>query len=82
MILTAGTGVTLTGTALPRYNDDSFESSLPCIYPPTLEITAGAGGVTLGNDVILFPSPQGWLDITTTGGGGLTSSKSGSDFAH
>ena len=80
VILNAGDGVTLAGTALPRYNYDSFEASLPCIYPPTLEITAGAGGVTLGNDVILFPSPQGWLEITTTGGG-LTSAKSGSDFA-
>ena len=81
VILSAGAGVTLTGTALPRYSYDSFESSLPCIYPPTLEITAGAGGVTLGNDVILFPSPQGWLDITTTGGGGLISAKPGADFA-
>jgi filamentous hemagglutinin family protein len=81
VILNAGDGVTLAGTALPRYNYDSFESSLPCIYPPTLEITAGAGGVTLGNDVILFPSPQGWLDITTTGGGSLTSTKPGGDFA-
>jgi filamentous hemagglutinin family protein len=79
-ILNAGDGVALLGTALPRYSD-SFESSIPSIYPPTLEITAGAGGVTLGNDVVLFPSPQGWLDITTTGGGGLTSSKSGSDPA-
>lgn len=80
VILDAGDGVQLLGTALPRY-PDSFESSIPCIYPPTLEITAGAGGVTLGNDVILFPSPQGWLDITTTGGGSLTSSKPGSALA-
>jgi len=80
VMLNAGDGVQLLGTALPRYSD-SFDARIPCIYPPTLEITAGAGGVTLGNDVILFPSPQGWLDITTTGGGGLTSSKSGSDPA-
>jgi filamentous hemagglutinin family protein len=79
-ILTAGNAVDLLGTALPRY-PDSFDSSIPCIYPPTLEITAGAGGVTLGNDVILFPSAQGWLDITTTEGGSLTSSKSSSDLA-
>jgi len=80
VILNAGNGVDLLGTALPRYTD-SFDANIPCIYPPTLEITAGAGGVTLGNDVILFPSPQGWLDITTTDGGGLTSTKPGSDFA-
>jgi filamentous hemagglutinin family protein len=79
-ILTAGDGVELLGTALPRY-PDSFDSSIPSIYPPTLEITAGAGGVTLANDVILFPSTQGWLGITTTDGGGLISSKSSSDFA-
>ena len=78
--LTAGNGVELLGTALPRY-PDSFDSSLPCIYPPTLNITAGAGGVTLGNDVILFPSPQGGLDLTTTDGGSLIGSKAGSDFA-
>jgi len=79
-ILNAGGSVDLLGTALPRY-PDSFESSIPCIYPPTLEITAGAGGVSLGNDVILFPSAQGWLDIATSAGGGLTSSKTGSDPA-
>ena len=79
-ILTAGNSVQLLGTALPRYAD-SFESSIPCIYPPTLEITAGAGGVSLGNDVILFPSANGWLSITTTGGGALTSSKPGSALA-
>ena len=80
VILNAGDGVQLLGTALPRY-PDSFDSSLPCIYPPTLEITAGAGGVVLGNNVILFPSPLGWLDITTTDGGGLISSESGPDPA-
>jgi filamentous hemagglutinin family protein len=79
-ILTAGNAVDLLGTALPRY-PDSFDSSIPCIYPPTLEITAGAGGVTLGNDVVLFPSAQGGLNVTTTDGGSLTSSKSGSDLA-
>jgi hypothetical protein len=80
VILTAGDGVTLAGTALPRY-PDSFESSVPCIYPSILIITAGAGGVTLGNDVILFPSAQGWLSVTTTAGGALTGSKSDSTFA-
>ena len=79
-ILNAGDGVELLGTALPRYND-SFDANIPCIYPPILEITAGAGGVTLGNNVILFPSAQGSLNITTTDGGALTSSENGSDLA-
>jgi len=74
-ILNAGNSVQLRGTALPRYTD-IFSQNMPSIYPGTLEITAGAGGVTLGNDVILFPSPLGNLDITTTGGGPLIGTKS------
>ena len=79
-ILTAGNSVKLLGSALPRY-EDSFESSIPCIYPPTLEISSGAGGVALGGDLILFPSAQGWLSIATSGGGSFASLKSGSDLA-
>ncbi len=62
--LNAGNAVNLLGMDLPRYQKSS---SLPCIYPPSLTINAGAGGVTLGNDVILFPSPDGELTVTTTG---------------
>ena len=80
VVLSAGDGVTLSGSALPRY-PDSFDTGIPCLYPPSLEITAGAGGVSLGNTVILFPSDQGGLNITTTGGGGLTSTKPGPDLA-
>jgi filamentous hemagglutinin family protein len=69
-VLNAGDAVQLTGSALPR-NDDNFERDIPPIYPGRLEITAGSGGVTLGNDVTLFPSPQGELRITTTDGGSL-----------
>jgi hypothetical protein len=79
-ILNAGNGVELLGTALPRYSD-SFDAGIPCIYPPILEITAGAGGVTMGNDVILYPSAQGWLGITTSAGGALASSETGADQA-
>jgi len=43
------------------------------IYPPTLDIRAGAGGVNLLASVILFPSPYGDLNITTTAGGNLAS---------
>src|SRR5690606_9181154 len=67
-ILNAGNSVQLRGTALPRYTDAFSQSMLP-IYPGILEITAGAGGVILGNDLILFPSPLGNLRITTTDGG-------------
>ncbi len=75
-VLNAGNSVQLRGTSLPRYND-IFEEGIAPIYPGTLQITAGAGGVILGNDVTLFPSPVGNLTITTTGGGSLIGTKPG-----
>jgi hypothetical protein len=36
-------------------------------------IHAGAGGVVLGSDLVLAPSPLGRLEITTTDGGSLSS---------
>ncbi|MGC3960030.1 MAG: filamentous hemagglutinin N-terminal domain-containing protein [Verrucomicrobiota bacterium] len=75
-VLNAGNSVQLLGTALPRYTD-AFSRNMPAIYPGTLEITAGAGGVILGNDVILFPSPLGNLEITTTDSGSLVGTKVG-----
>lgn len=74
--LEAGHSVELRGTALPRYAD-TFEQGLTPIYPGRLEISAGAGGVTLGNDVTLFPSSTGNLAITTRDGGGLSGNKPG-----
>ncbi len=75
-ILNAGHSVQLRGTALPRHND-TFEQGIPSVYPGRLEIAAGAGGVTLGNDVILFPSPLGNLLVTTTEGGALAGTRPG-----
>ncbi|MGA2540350.1 MAG: filamentous hemagglutinin N-terminal domain-containing protein [Verrucomicrobiota bacterium] len=66
--LDAGDAVFLEGTSLPRY---STGDEVPPIYPPSLTINAGAGGVTLGNNVTLFPSPNGQLTINTTAGGSL-----------
>ena len=65
--LDAGNSVQLLGDNVPRNSDES--PAVPIIYPATLNISAGAGGVVLGSDVILFPSPQGSLSINTTGGG-------------
>jgi filamentous hemagglutinin family protein len=81
--LTAGNGVYLTGSDLPRPNDP-----VPMLMPPTLIINAGPGGVTLQTptaidgssqpltlldyDITLFPSAYGNLQITTTDGGGLS----------
>jgi len=75
-ILNAGNAVELRGNALPR-NSGTFETGIPPIYAPILEINAGAGGVTLFNDLTLFPSAVGQLEITTTGGGSLTGAKAG-----
>jgi len=62
--LNAGLGVYLTGLSLPRTSGD-----VPIIYPPTLKISAGSGGITLQDTVILFPSTYGDLQLTTSGGG-------------
>lgn len=75
-ILNGGNSVQLRGTGLPRY-DDAFEQGITPIYPGRLEITAGAGGVVLGNDVTLFPSAYGNLTIATTDGGSLVGTKPG-----
>ena len=65
--LTAGDGVYLTGLSLPR------AAAVPIILPPSLNISAGAGGVTLEDNFTLFPSSYGNLQITTTHGGDFSS---------
>ena len=56
--------VTITGPAA--------NTSEGLIFPPTLTIQAGAGGIILNQSLILFPSPAGNLVMTTTGGGNYT----------
>lgn len=74
--LTSAGTVELVGSNLPR--NDSESTTLPVIYPPVLNISAGAGGVILGNQgnkasggttIILFPSIQGNLSISSPLGG-------------
>jgi len=67
--LNAGHSVELLGNSVPRNSGEV----IPIIYPPILDITAGAGGVVLGNNIILFPSAPGSLNISTTGGGAFES---------
>jgi hypothetical protein len=74
VFLNARHGLQLVGLALPR---NPGEESLPVLYPPRLELTAGAGGVSLGNNVTLFPSASGGLSLRTTSGGSLVSSTPG-----
>jgi len=72
LTLNAANTVEITGAGAPHYLT-SIAQSVPMLFPPTLRVTAGAGGFVLGADVILFPSPQGELDITTTHGGSFKS---------
>lgn len=66
--LIAGNGIYIMGIDLPRIG--AAGATEPMIFPPSLYITAGAGGVTLDNLLILYPSPYGDLHINS--GGDLT----------
>lgn len=65
-------GVFLTGLNTPRPS-----GNIQVIYPPILDITAGAGGVALEGNVTLFPSPDQNLNITTTAGGNFLAQPNG-----
>ena len=67
--LNAGNSVQLSGQSLPRTADIPIGP----IYPPTLNIHAGAGGIQIGASLILFPSANGQLTLATTNGGPLAS---------
>jgi filamentous hemagglutinin family protein len=68
--LSGDRSVHLLGTDLARVVNNADR---PAIYAPRLSINAGSGGVELGNDLILYPSPKGSLSIHTTDGGSLFS---------
>lgn len=66
--LNAGMGVYLTDSSLPRpINVFGSVDNVQVIYPPELNITAGAGGVNLYGNVTLFPSADQNLSITSGG---------------
>jgi hypothetical protein len=65
----AGNSITLGNISLPR-SPGALKSDTS-IYPPDLSLTAGAGGVNIDNNIILYPSSQGALVITTLAGGNL-----------
>ncbi|SPE62342.1 Filamentous hemagglutinin family outer membrane protein [Verrucomicrobia bacterium] len=68
--LWAGSAITLMGQNLPRVNGGN-EGTSP-VYPPILNLNAGAGGISLLNSIVLYPSSQGALQIATRDGGSLT----------
>ena len=67
----AGNAITLGSPNLVRISGGLPVSQ--AIYPPQLSLTAGAGGVTIqNNNIVLFPSSEGSLNITTSDGGDLS----------
>jgi filamentous hemagglutinin family protein len=74
VLLDAGNNVTITGNSLPRASGDGGEGGEDLVFPPILTIAAGAGGITIENSLSLFPSPEGTLNLFTTGGGNLSGS--------
>jgi len=73
LLLDAGNGVEITGAGAPHFAPSSPDNPVPFLFPPTLSVIAGAGGFTLDTGVILFPSPDGNLHITTLNGGNFQS---------
>jgi filamentous hemagglutinin family protein len=72
VLLQAGNSVEITGAGAP-HDSPSTGGTVPMLFPPTLRVSAGAGGFVLDSDVVLFPSPNGELNITTTHGGSFQS---------
>jgi len=71
----AGAAVEFTAAGAPHGVDSVLGMTIPFIMPPSLAVNAGAGGFTLDNSLILFPSPYGELRITTHDGGNLQSAQ-------
>ena len=69
--LTAGNSIQLgSSAALPRISSNPG-ADIPIILPPTLKVTAGKGGILLADSILLYPSAQGSLSLTTLNGGPL-----------
>ena len=75
--LDAGNSVEITGYDAPHYPKSTGGTDsgifIPILFPPSLTVNAnnadGAGGFILDTSVILFPSPNQDLNITTLNGG-------------
>jgi len=73
----AGNAIELVGNNLTR----ATSQKTPIIYAPVLSLNAGAGGITIDNSIILYPSSEGSLQIITRDGGNLSSVVSGAASA-
>ena len=65
----AGNAIELVGANLTRVARQN--QTMPPIYAPVLSLNAGAGGITIDKSIILYPSSEGALEITTRAGGNL-----------
>ena len=65
----AGNAITLVGGNLARVSGQN--QGMAPIYASNLSLNAGAGGITIDSSIILYPSSQGSLHITTRDGGNL-----------
>ena len=65
----AGNAIELVGGDLARVA--RYNQNMPPIYAPILTLNAGAGGITVDNSIILYPSTEGGLQIITRDGGDL-----------
>jgi filamentous hemagglutinin family protein len=63
----AGNAINLVGGTIVGANPN-----MPLIYAPILTLNAGAGGITMDDSIVLYPSAEGELQITTRAGGNLT----------
>jgi hypothetical protein len=68
----AGNAIELVGGNLTRVVREN--QNMPPVYAPDLSLNAGAGGIAIENSIILYPSSEGSLQITTRDGGDLTGS--------
>jgi filamentous hemagglutinin family protein len=66
----AGNAIELVGGNLTRVNRQN--QTMPPIYVPILTLNAGAGGIKMDKSIILYPSGEGSLRITTRNGGDLS----------
>ena len=79
LTLEAGNSVEFTGAGAPHGIPSSPGNSVPLLFPPSLNVSAGAGGIVLDADVILFPSPYGELHLETSNNGDLRSYRDPND---
>ncbi len=66
--LWAGNGITLGSVTTSLSGNGASDQT--AVYCPSLSLTAGAGGISIFNSIVLFPSSSGSLNISD--GGNLT----------